>query len=412
MSYPAVRQWLVEHTSLEPSLLQGAGFEALVAERLAMGGSGSELEYVAALKECSEEVDRLTSGIAVQETWFFRYPQSFRLLVEFLERRRSEGADSIRMLSVGCATGEEPYSMAMAALHAGWTAGSIHIEALDRSARALQRAEAAEFGAPSIRAEVPAWAASFLRESSGVIRVDSAVRALVNFQRADATQIGAIGASPPLDAIFCRNLLIYLGEEARKRLLTWLRDALAPGGLLFVGHAEPLLCAAATIRPVAAPHTFALERVLEGSPRLQAPLAPPSVQSRPAQPRPPKASPSRKPPTAGPPIVAPEPTIDDAHDLADAGRSEESEALIRAILARSGPTAEALELLGMIRMAANDTVAARKCFEQAVYLEPGRTASLLQLAIISEGKGDSDRATTLWNRARRAPASGEGDLRR
>ena len=109
--------------------------------------------------------------------------------------------------------------------------------------------------------------------------------------------------------------------------------------------------------------------------------------------------------------MTPRRTIDDAHALADAGRSEESEALIRAILARSGPTADALELLGMIRMAANDTVAARTCFEQAVYLEPGRTASLLQLAIISEGKGDSDRATTLWNRARRAPASG-GDPRR
>jgi cytochrome c-type biogenesis protein CcmH/NrfG len=63
-----------------------------------------------------------------------------------------------------------------------------------------------------------------------------------------------------------------------------------------------------------------------------------------------------------------------------------------------------MELLGMIRMSANDTAGAKRLFEQAVYLEPTRSASLLQLALISERSGDARRAATYWDRARRAPA--------
>lgn len=411
MSYPAVRRWLMEHTSLEPSLLEGAGFDALVAERVAAVDGASESAYIAALDQSEDEVDRLTAGIAVPETWFFRYPQSFRLLLEFLERRRSVGAFSLRMLSIGCATGEEPYSMAMSARNADWPDDAITIEALDRNRAVLARAKSGEYGAASIRTEIPDWAAEFLRRSGSTVVVDPAIRGLVQFSLADVTRPGAILSGPPRDVIFCRNLLIYLGEEARTRLLDSICEALAPGGLLFLGHAEPLLCATPALRLFPAPHAFALERTgNEPGPLVRSPVVPPlrgrALESRIARP-----APLRPLPSAPHSPAAAELTVDDARDLADAGRAQESEAIVRSILARQGPSAEALELLGMIRMASNDVPEARRCFEQAVYLEPSRTASLLQLAIISEGKGDARRAEALWNRARRSSAAGRKEPR-
>jgi chemotaxis methyl-accepting protein methylase len=107
MTYPAVRQWLIDHTSLEPALLDGAGFESLVAERIAACGCGNEAAYIAMLDQVRDEVDRLTAGIAVPETWLFRYPRSFERLTDHLRELRRSGSSSLRMISLGCATGQE-----------------------------------------------------------------------------------------------------------------------------------------------------------------------------------------------------------------------------------------------------------------------------------------------------------------
>ena len=101
MTADAVRRWLIEHTTLEPALLEGAGFETLVAERSA-AAPGGEAGYLAALQASPDEVDRLMAGIAVPETWLFRYPLSFALLVAFLERRLAAGVPRLRMLSQPC----------------------------------------------------------------------------------------------------------------------------------------------------------------------------------------------------------------------------------------------------------------------------------------------------------------------
>jgi chemotaxis protein methyltransferase WspC len=409
MSYPAVRQWLIERASLEPSLLEGSGFDAIIAERLTSRGCAGEPDYISLLESSPDEVEHLTAGIAVPETWFFRYPQSFRLLVEHLERRRASGSSPLRMLSIGCATGEEPCSMAMAALHAGWPSDSIVIEALDRNRSALARARAGRYGAASFRTEIPVWAAGHFGRSGGDIVVDPAIRAPVRFISADITQSGSVPPGPPRDVVFCRNLLIYLAEPARKSILESICAALAPGGLLFVGHAEPLLWSTPLLHLCAAPHAFALQR---GAADRPTETFRPADRSRPATAESP--APRRAPVRTALPASAaqpPDPTLDDARDLADAGRAKESETLVRAILARRGPSAAALELLGTIRMASNDLPEAKRCFEQALYLEPSRTVSLLQLTFISEQGGDPRRAETLWNRVRRLAAPGQKETR-
>jgi chemotaxis protein methyltransferase WspC len=405
MTAAAVRRWLIEHTPLEPALLEGAGFESLVAERSAAAPGGAAA-YLAALGASPEEVDRLVAGIAVPETWLFRYPRSFELLVEFLERRLASGAAALRMLSVGCATGQEPYCMAMAALHAGWPAARISVGGLDRNREFLRAAATAEYGTSSIRTEIPAWAVPFLRHDGETIGIDPAVRAAVWFRQVEAVAPEALPAGP-FDAIFCRNLLIYLNAASRRRLIDAIAGALAIGGLFFTGHAEQSIAGTPSLRGVPAPHAFALERI---EPAAAARARPAASDERRAMAAPRRAAAPAAPPASRPPSApAPADTLEAARGLADAGRLAESEAMIRSHVARHGPNAPALELLGVIRMAAGDETGAKRLFEQAVYLEPARATSLLQLAISAERAGDAQRAAIYWDRARRAGGGAQED---
>ncbi len=412
MTYLAVKDWLVEHASLEPSLLEGAGFEGLIAERMTASRCSIEADYLSLLGSSEAEVNRLIAGVAVPETWLFRYPLSFQLLVEFLARRRAGGGATVRMRSIGCAGGEEPYCMVMAALHAGWDPEAVLVEAVDRNPEVLRRAAAGEYGGFSVRTELPGWAMQYLGRSGATITVDPLVRSRVRFVRADVLRTGSLAAGGLFDVVFCRNVLIYLGANARAHLLSSICDSLKRGGLLFVGHAEQLLCTEARLKRIDSPHAFALEHEPErATVETVVPVARQVFQHAPSGSRtqPASATAHRLDPAPVRACVHEELSLDDAGELADAGRATEGEAAIRAHMSRHGPSARALELLGMLRMASNDVPGAKLFFEQAVYLEPARAASLLQLAMISEKSGDPGRAAILWDRARRATVrAGEG----
>lgn len=421
----SVQGVLSEKALINPSLLDGAGLRALVSERLPHFG-GNEAAYAAELARSSDEIDRLVSGIAVPETWLFRYPHSFEYLLEFLMRRRAEIGSSLRMLSIGCATGQEAYCMAITAIQAGWTADQIRIDAVDRNQELLNAATLGLYRSSSIRTEVPKWGVGYLRRQGDHVEIDPAIRKLVRFSRADVTDPASIAGRGPYDVIFCRNLLIYLNAAGRDQLLGSICAELIPGGLLFLGHAEQVLGNGFPLRNRMAYHAFALERITadfvpsrttssqpapqRAIPQTRAPASPtPVVRPNSAAAVKPPASPVTPTvpritsPTIGVSSTAPQ-TLEDARDLADSGNSEASEKLVQSIIAREGPTAASLELLGLIRMSVNDAVAARKHFEQAVYLDPNRPTALLQLALIFERSGDAQRAGILWDRARRASA--------
>lgn len=419
MSYPIVQRWLNERMALDVALLEGAGFDGVVAERMAALGCADERGYVGVLDRSREESERLAGSVAVPETWLFRYPKSFEVLVEFLTRRLAQGATRVRMISVGCASGEEPYGMAMAALHAGWPAERVEIEAFDRSAAALARAEAGVYGAFSIRHEVPAWGLMHLQHEGERIVVASRVRKMVTFRCADVLEAGVLGESGSCDVVFCRNVLIYLRAEARARLLSAIGNALREGGLLFVGHAEQMLGVSATMKRVNAAHAFALEKTGIGRTERAVDVvrsvrdvedAPNAWTTRDARAELVRGA-APTPTSTRTPTVAeriPELDLDDARDLADAGRKSESEALIRSILARKGPSADGLELLGTLRQASDDARGAKQLFEQALYLEPDRPTALLQLALIHEKLGERAQAERMWERVKRATANERG----
>jgi chemotaxis protein methyltransferase WspC len=407
MTHHAIRDWLLRNTSLDPSLLEGPGFERLVQERLKQRGLEDTEAYIDALDRSPAEVEELVLSVAVPETWLFRYPESFALLADHLANLRARRPDSgpVRLLSAACAAGQEACSMAITALHAGWPPDRVVVHAIDINARLIDEARRGKYGTRSVRDGLPQWARTWISTSDDTVKMRPPVAASIIYHHGDILRANGLGVPQKFDVIFCRNLLIYLNPDARRRLETWIAGALAPDGLLFVGHAERGTLANRRFESVPRPHAFALrvatpEKQTQRQTPSPMPQTPPTPVVRPGSRRSvrPARRTARKPlhtaPTTGSPA-----SLARAQAEANRGELEEARRIAEAVLSSEGPNVAVLELLGTVQMAMGDVAAARECFRKAVYLEPDREASLLQLSLISEQMGNPEQARRYRKRA-------------
>ncbi len=197
-----------------------------------------------------DELVQMIDAICTNETHFFREPRHFVYLAQqhlpALVRAAAQGRPrGLRVLSAGCSTGEEPFSLAMLLdTHCPPAQGWRHeIIATDLSTRVL--AEAREGIWPLQRSnEIPAdylkrYMLRGIDDQQGKMKARAELRQTVQFCRLNlnAPRWPVAGQ---FDLIFCRNVLIYFTAEGRLRVVDRLLDRLAPNGLLFVGHAESL----------------------------------------------------------------------------------------------------------------------------------------------------------------------------
>jgi chemotaxis protein methyltransferase CheR len=221
-----------------------------LAQRVRELGFASFGEYyrrvVADQGELVQFIDRITTN----ETHFFREPHHFAHIAErvapALLRAAAEGTrpKTVRAWSAGCSTGEEPYSIAMTLLGAlaqhGWT---VDVLATDVSTRVLDVARGATWSVTRARS-IPVtllhrYMLRGIGSSAGLVRATPELHGAVRVERLNLND-DAYPAREPFDLIFCRNVLIYFQPARRVRVLSRLVRRLAPGGLLFVGHAESL----------------------------------------------------------------------------------------------------------------------------------------------------------------------------
>jgi chemotaxis protein methyltransferase CheR len=256
----------------------GPAKRALVVGRLMRRLSDLELDsfraYVDLVAEDPTERACMIERLCTHETQFFREPSHFELLERELASRWREQAGRgvrsrrVRIWSAGCASGEEPYSLAMSLLAAfgddvRW---QLSVLATDLSNAVLATARRALYPIEQ-HIELPEhhlrrFALRGVREQRSWMKIGPAARSLVQFQPLNlvAAQWPVEG---PFDAIFCRNVLIYFDADRRRRVVERLLGCLPVGGLLFLGHAETLHGMNACVRMVA-PTVY--ERTREGLP--------------------------------------------------------------------------------------------------------------------------------------------------
>ncbi len=188
--------------------------------------------------EWSTLLDRLT----VQETRFFRHRPSFELLERYLHGRLQQGMSRPwELWSVGCSSGEEPYSMAISAaqvLHETAQPEHFGVTGTDISLNALSKARAGEYGARRLeQLDADLCQRYFVKQADGRFKVIASLAARVCCARLNVLELAKAPMSG-MDVIFCQNMLIYFRRWRRREILNRLAERLAPGGLLVVGVGE------------------------------------------------------------------------------------------------------------------------------------------------------------------------------
>ncbi|RAS31936.1 CheR family methyltransferase [Paraburkholderia bryophila] len=223
-------------------------------------------------------VQALIETVVVPETWFYRDADAFKALARLAHERLYERGNALplRILSLPCSTGEEPYTIAMSLLDAGIDAAQLRIDAMDISERSLAVAQRAHYGRNSFRGNAfPFRDAHFTRTEDGW-RLAPRIVDTVRFSRANLMQLdtAALGV---YDFVFCRNVLIYFDREAQQTALQALNNVLAENGTLFVGPAETGLLMRYGMQSAKIPLAFAFHRAASGETPLNgwhtAPLA-------------------------------------------------------------------------------------------------------------------------------------------
>ena len=187
----------------------------------------------------ADETAALAERLTVGETYFFRYREQFDAFAEVaLPAALARGAP--RILSAGCATGDEPYTLAIFVReHGGGGAAAIH--AFDVNPAAIARAAQARYSSWSLRETPPPLRARYFRTDGSSFALHPDVRAMVRFEQRNLVEDDpSFWAPDAFDVVFCRNVLMYFTPETMRAVVARIARALAPGGFFFLGHAETL----------------------------------------------------------------------------------------------------------------------------------------------------------------------------
>lgn len=212
--------------------------------RMRARGVGTLSGYAALLEDDPAELERLLHTLSVRVTGFFRNPDTWKRLRDVLAGDPAAGTSGLRAWSMGCATGEEAWSLAMLLLDRARSAGPeamrrVSVLASDVDEGALGFARAGRYPAQSLPAIRELLAQPWGAVQDGHFEVDPALRPHVTFRREDLT--AARTDAEQFDLICCRNVLIFLGREGQRRVLDTAFHALRPGGLLALGRTESLI---------------------------------------------------------------------------------------------------------------------------------------------------------------------------
>ncbi|WP_160016264.1 protein-glutamate O-methyltransferase [Pseudomonas sp. 8BK] len=210
--------------------------------------------------EWSTLLDRLT----VQETRFFRHRPSFEVLESYLRERLQQGVTQPwELWSVGCASGEEPYSLAISAsevLRESEHPDHFGVTGTDISLNALSKARDGQYGARRLeQLDDDLCQRYFLAQGDGRFKVVPQLAARVCCARLNVLELAKAPMSG-MDVIFCQNLLIYFRRWRRREILNRLAERLVPGGLLVVGVGEVAGWQHPELTPVADERVLAFTR--------------------------------------------------------------------------------------------------------------------------------------------------------
>jgi len=219
----------------------------VIRERMDVVGVGEYALYLERVtRSDGVEIRALASHLTVGETYFCRYWDHFRAFAEIAlpdaVRRRAD-TRRLRILSAGCASGEEAHTLAMLVREhladaASW---SVEIRGIDVNPVVIERATRGRYSTWSLRETAPELRERYFRASGKDFELDPAVRAMVSFEERNLIEPDPqFWRDEAFDIVFCRNVMMYFATDVMSAQVARFARALCHGGHLFLGHAETL----------------------------------------------------------------------------------------------------------------------------------------------------------------------------
>jgi chemotaxis protein methyltransferase WspC len=414
--------FLKERIGLDVTSVGPAIIERAVRQRSAASQVQTADEYWRTLQCSSDEQQALIEAVIVPETWFFRYPESFATLAKLATRRLADlnNMRALRILSLPCSTGEEPYSIAMALLDAGFKPHQFKVEGMDVSPLSVEKARRALYGKNSFRGQDIAFRDRHFTAEDDGYRLSPRVLEQVHLQVGNLLDPALLANEPPYDFVFCRNLLIYFDLSTQKQVFEVLKRLTHVDGVLFIGPAEGSLLGRLGMRSIGIAQSFAFSRHSAPEPEplptfVPTPLPVPQPVRRiapvPTQRRP-FASVTQASRSVAPNKSDAAALLANVAALANEGRSAEARAACDHYLRHHEPVAQVFYWLGLLSDVAGSVLEAQGFYRKALYLEPQHADALMHLAALLQSQGDTAGARRLQDRAARSERAADNERKR
>ncbi len=222
----------------------------ILRSRMEVSGHGRGGSYLGSLSRGSDSADEwriLAEKLTVAETYFFRYWDHFRAFVDVVLPGDTDAdgrSRELRILSAGCASGEETYSLAILIRERRFApdgGGRVSIVGIDVNPAVIQKALRARYSNWSLRDTPPDLRARYFRPEGREFALNDEVRSSARFEERNLIEPDESFWRPQaFDVVFCRNVTMYFAPEVTREVMGRIRRSLAPGGYLFLGHAETL----------------------------------------------------------------------------------------------------------------------------------------------------------------------------
>ncbi len=416
-----IESLLDERIGLDTEAIGGKVIERAARNRMAQCGINTLEAYAGTLRDSNGEWIHFIEMVVVPETWFFRNRKVFNYLVRFVKGSWlwENPGRRIKILSIPCSTGEEPYSIAMSLMDGGIPEDRFKITGIDISEKALKTARAGFYGQGSFRGKDLAFRDRYFQiENDGYQLLNPVIRK-VRFRAGNVMEKRFV-RDAPYDIIFCRNLMIYMSPSARSQTLATMNRLLAPKGVLFCGHAERQTAIEWGFEAVNESGVFACRKGCGESKSPPRGTEPKGLEFKPKAPLKKMGSirepsfgvdgPPKKPTRDGNPVnsvnmvPAPREAVDffgEARKMADQGQLRQALQLCETFLIENPVHAEAHFLMGLIYEALHHEEKAEAFFNRAIYLNPEHVEALNHMAFIELQRGNKSGAERLRQRARR-----------
>ncbi|NOZ54204.1 MAG: methyltransferase domain-containing protein [Gammaproteobacteria bacterium] len=439
MSLISIKKLLHRSIGLNASSIGDSSIDRAVKHRLKNLNVSSMEDYYQLLLHNAQEASELIEEIVVPETWFFRNNTPFEAFRDYFKialQPKLLKNETIRILSVPCATGEEAYSIAIALLDAGLSLHHVEIDAMDISKRGLIKARRAMYCKNSFRGVDCRIRDNYFEKEGGEYRLKMSVRNHVNFKQGNFL-VGSLSPQAGYyDVIFCRNLLIYFDRATQTSAIEKLHRALKDNGVLFVGHAETSLAPRNMFERLYSPRSFGfikrtdVDRSMVNDNRIDSKVnvVPVDVSDQWQDVFEQLAKLSTS---------APEKTVSDKNTLdnlsqklvgeakkkpkgvtdkskkinklslrtaerfVNEGKFEQALKHCEAYLQQSPNSAHGYYLVGLINNANGRGAEAEELLRKAIYLDPNHEQALVLCGLLAEKRGDIDSAESYRRRAER-----------